>query len=154
MLNLLAGLVIGILVAAAWFWLGVVRQLRHEHALELAALQQQQDQQVRQARKSSVTTSRAVLRGKIAEQFAPMFPEFDYYPNDAKFLGDPVDFVVFNGYSDFRDGLCSADEIEVVLIDIKTGDARLTAGQQAVAEAVRQGRVRFETIRIALDDER
>ena len=45
-----------------------------------------------------------------------------------KFLGDPIDYVVFDGYTDFRDGEGLAEDIEVVLIDIKSGGARLTKG--------------------------
>jgi len=39
-----------------------------------------------------------------------------------------------------------------VLIDIKSGNARLTKGQQAIAQAIRDGRVRFETVRIDFDE--
>jgi predicted Holliday junction resolvase-like endonuclease len=88
----------------------------------------------------------------MAEQLAPILPEFQYLPSDAKFLGDPVDYVVFDGYTDFRDGEGRADEIQVVLIDIKSGNARLTKGQQAIAQAIRDGRVRFETVRIDFDE--
>ena len=105
-----------------------------------------------QAQKRSVNTSRAVLKGKMAEQLAPIMPEFRYLPSDAKFLGDPVDYVVFDGYTDFRDGEGRAEDIEVILMDIKSGGARLTKGQQAIAQAVQEGRVRFETLRIDFDD--
>jgi predicted Holliday junction resolvase-like endonuclease len=99
-----------------------------------------------------VNTSRAVLKGKMAEQFAPILPEFQYLPSDAKFLGDPVDYVVFDGYTDLRNGQGKVDDIEIVLIDIKSGGARLTKGQQAIAQAIQQGRIRFETIRIDFED--
>jgi predicted Holliday junction resolvase-like endonuclease len=79
-------------------------------------------------------------------------PEFQYLPSDAKFLGDPVDYVVFDGYTDLRDGQGKVDDIEIVLIDIKSGGARLTKGQQAIAQAIQQGRIRFETIRIDFED--
>ena len=104
------------------------------------------------AQKRSVNTSRAVLKGKMAEQFAPILPEFQYLPSDAKFLGDPVDYVVFDGYTDFRDGDGDAEDIEVILLDIKSGSARLSKGQQAIAQAIREGRVRFETLRIDFND--
>ena len=54
----------------------------------------------RSVSQSRYYTSRAVLKGKMAEQFAPILPEFQYLPSDAKFLGDPVDYVVFDGYTD------------------------------------------------------
>ena len=30
----------------------------------------------------------------MAEQFAPVLPEFQYLPSDAKFMGDPVDYII------------------------------------------------------------
>ena len=60
--------------------------------------------------------------------------------------------MVFDGYTDFRDGEGRAEDIEVILMDIKSGGARLTKGQQAIAQAVQEGRVRFETLRIDFDD--
>ena len=87
----------------------------------------------------------------LAEQLAPIMPQFEYLPSDAKFLGDPVDYVVFDGYTDLRDGEGRAEDIEIVLIDIKSGGARLTKGQVAIAQAIQAGRVRFETVRIDFD---
>lgn len=118
----------------------------------IAELELEHKQALRDAQKRSVNTSRAVLKGKMAEQFAPILPEFQYLPSDAKFLGDPVDYVVFDGYTDFRDGDGTVDDIEVILLDIKSGGARLSKGQQAIAQAVREGRIRFETLRIDFEN--
>lgn len=149
---MILGLFLGMAFTYIWFIFGQIRRLHAEHAYELSQLQQTHETALIQAKKRSVNTSRAVLKGKMAEQFAPLFPEFDYMPSDAKFLGDPVDYVVFSGYSEFREGLKHADELEVVFIDIKSGQARLSKGQHAIAQAIAQGRVRFETIRIDFDD--
>ena len=127
-------------------------RIKAEYEQYIAELELEHQQSLVAAQKRSVNTSRAVLKGKMAEQLAPIMPEFQYLPSDAKFLGDPVDYVVFDGYTDFRDGEGEAEDIEVVLIDIKSGGARLTKGQQAIARAVQEGRVRFETIRIDFQD--
>ena len=127
-------------------------RIKAEFVQYIAELELEHQQSLIAAQKRSVNTSRAVLKGKMAEQLAPIMPEFQYLPSDAKFLGDPVDYVVFDGYTDFRDGEGDAEDIEVVLIDIKSGGARLTKGQQAIARAVQEGRVRFETIRIDFQD--
>lgn len=147
-IPLILGLIIGIILTLIYVHLGQIRQLKTAHQLQLAELQQQFQQQIEQARKQSLNTSRAVLKGKVAEQFAPLLPQFPYLPSDAKFLGDPIDYVIFSGYSDFREGLIHADDIEIILMDIKSGKARLHKGQQAIAQAIAQGRVRFETLRI------
>ena len=127
-------------------------RIKAEYEQYIAELELEHQQSLIAAQKRSVNTSRAVLKGKMAEQLAPIMPEFQYLPSDAKFLGDPVDYVVFDGYTDFRDGEGDAEDIEVILIDIKSGGARLTKGQQAIARAVQEGRVRFETIRIDFQD--
>ncbi|MEB3753272.1 Holliday junction resolvase-like protein [Acinetobacter sp. MD2(2019)] len=128
-------------------------KIQAEYEQKIVQLKLEHQQALRDAQQRSVNTSRAVLKGKMAEQFAPVLPGFNYLPSDAKFLGDPVDYVVFNGYSAFREGNASADDLELVLIDIKSGQARLTKGQQAIAHAIQQGRVRFETIRIDWNEE-
>ena len=127
-------------------------RVKAEYEQYIAELELEHQQALTSAQKRSVNTSRAVLKGKMAEQLAPIMPEFQYLPSDAKFLGDPVDYVVFDGYTDLRDGEGRPEDIEVVLIDIKSGGARLTKGQQAIAQAIAQGRVRFETVRINFDD--
>ena len=127
-------------------------KIKAEYEQYITELEMEHQQALVHAQKRSVNTSRAVLKGKMAEQMAPIMPEFRYLPSDAKFLGVPIDFIVFDGYTDFRDGDGQAEDIEVVLIDIKSGGARLTKGQQAIAQAIREGRVRFETIRIDFDE--
>ena len=126
-------------------------RIKAEYERYIAELELEHQQALAQAQKRSVNTSRAVLKGKMAEQLAPIMPQFEYLPSDAKFLGDPVDYVVFDGYTDLRDGEGKAEDIEIVLIDIKSGGARLTKGQVAIAQAIQAGRVRFETVRIDFD---
>ena len=126
-------------------------RIKAEYERYIAELELEHQQALTHAQKRSVNTSRAVLKGKMAEQLAPIMPQFEYLPSDAKFLGDPVDYVVFDGYTDLRDGEGRPEDIEIVLIDIKSGGARLTKGQVAIAQAIQAGRVRFETVRIDFD---
>ena len=126
-------------------------RIKAEYERYIAELELEHQQALAQAQKRSVNTSRAVLKGKMAEQLAPIMPQFEYLPSDAKFLGDPVDYVGFDGYTDLRDGEGRPEDIEIVLIDIKSGGARLTKGQVAIAQAIQAGRVRFETVRIDFD---
>jgi len=111
---------------------------RRRHARELA-----------DARRDSVQRSRSTLKGQIAEQLAPHLPGFPYQPADARFLGDPVDYVVFSGYTEVRDG--AGDALDVVLLEVKQGSSALSPFQRAIRRAVEEGRVRFELLRIAED---
>jgi predicted Holliday junction resolvase-like endonuclease len=111
-------------------------------------LEAQRETEIAEARKESVRQSRAVLKGKMAEQIAPLLPGFAYWPADARFLGDPIDYVIFNGYSASQDGEGEIDDLEIVIIDIKKGRAALSAGQMKIARAIEAGRVRFEVVRV------
>lgn len=118
----------------------------YEH--RLGALKARRQDELLQARRESTSQSRAVLKGKLAEQLAPLLPGFAYLPADARFLGDPIDYVIFNGYAEVKDNGATGEDLEVVLMDIKQGKSVLTTGQRRIAEAVAAGRVRFEVVRV------
>jgi predicted Holliday junction resolvase-like endonuclease len=65
-------------------------------------------------RRDAVEKSHAVIKGRITEHLLPFFPDFSYNPKDARFLGSPVDFIVF-------DGLDEGDLEKIVFIEVKTG---------------------------------
>jgi predicted Holliday junction resolvase-like endonuclease len=92
------------------------------------------------ARKHSVATSKGTTRGLAAEHLAPFFPEMveQFAAGDWRFLGSPVDFVVF-------DGLGGDDVERLVLVEVKSGnDVRLNARQAHLRAAVHAGLVRLE----------
>ncbi len=97
-------------------------------------------------RKDALGKSRAVLKGKIGEQMAPMLPEFKYNPADARFLGSPIDYIIFDGYSEARDG--NGKIRRIVLMDVKTGKAKLSHVEKKVKEAVAAGLVDWETLEL------
>lgn len=150
-IGIFIGLCVGIVLTILFLNSTRHATLRTQYEKQILELELQHQTALAQAKKNSVNTSRAVLKGKMAEQLAPILPTFPYLPSDAKFLGDPIDYVIFKGYSDFKDNQGAAEQIEIIFVDIKTGRARLNKGQQAIAKAIENGRVRFETIRIQLD---
>lgn len=135
------GVILGIVVGAGVTGFFLVRSmLRHSAALK-------------KARETSVRQSDSTIRGRIAEQFAPLLPGFPYTPGDAKFLGDPIDYVVFHGLNDARFGNGDVESIEVVLLDVKYGKSELSTYQRAIARAIEAGRVRFRVIRVSRNGE-
>jgi len=110
-----------------------------------------QQYEIEKARHQSVEISRRTLKGQIAEQFAPLLQGYPYLPSDSHFIGDPVDYIVFNGYTEFKDNRGSNDNFELVIIDIKYNTAQLSEGQKQIAKAIKAGKVRFETVRVLTD---
>ena len=86
----------------------------------------------RAVRADAIVRSQAVITGRVSEQLLPFFPGFGFNPKDVRFLGSPVDFVVF-------DGLDDGALRRVVFVEVKTGDAGLSSRERQVRAAV-QGR--------------
>ena len=95
-------------------------------------------------RKDSVNRSRSTLKGRISEQMAPLLPEFPFSPADARFIGNPIDFVVFDGYTKAKDE--KGDAISVVLVEVKKGKGKLSREETLIKRAVEEGRVSWRTI--------
>jgi len=98
-------------------------------------------------REDALAKSRAVLKGALAEQLAPIFKIFGYNPSDARFIGDPVDYVIFDNYTKVRERI-EDTPISIVLADVKTGEASLTYEQRRIQRGIEQGQVKFEIIRM------
>jgi len=100
-----------------------------------------------QARKNAVSQSRAVLGGKFTEQMVPFFPDFKYDPTEVRFIGSPIDMVVFPG-------LAKGDPQEIVILEVKTGkSAQLTPAQKKIRQLIEDGMVRWDEVRQTLEGE-
>ena len=75
---------------------------------------------------------------------APLLPEFPFASADARFIGNPIDFVVFDGYTQVKDE--KGDTISVVLVEVKKGKGKLTREEGLIKKAVEEGRVSWRTI--------
>lgn len=125
-----------------------------DYEVEIKNLEIKHQQEIDKARHQSVEQSRHTIKGQVAEQLAPLLPGFPYLPSDCRFIGDPVDYLVIKGYTEHKDRRNNSSEpIEIVIVDIKHGQARLSEGQRKIAKAIEMGKVRFEVIRISDEGE-
>ncbi|MBD2487780.1 Holliday junction resolvase-like protein [Aulosira sp. FACHB-615] len=156
-MEILVSLLIGIIVGSGitYYILQKSQQRKtiREYESQIQILKEEYQQALKDAKNRSIDGSRAVIKGKIAEQLAPVLPNFKYLPSDARFIGDPVDYIVFNGYTDLKDNGGVESNLEVVILDIKTGNASLSQFQQAIAKAINAGRVRFEVVRPEISEQ-
>ncbi|TFF67784.1 endonuclease [Candidatus Thorarchaeota archaeon] len=145
--DILLGLLVGLVVAGA-VYLIMKMQLRHRISIVQKEFEKTWAEQESSVRKDAAERSRYVLKGKIAEHMVPMLSDvFKYDPSDARFIGAPIDYLIFDGYTEVKDG-DSSRSITVVLADIKTGKASLNRTERKIKEAVEAGRVKWETIRL------
>jgi predicted Holliday junction resolvase-like endonuclease len=91
-------------------------------------------------RQDAIRRSQEVIHGKVTEHLIPFFPSFPWNPSDARFLGSPIDFVVF-------DGLSEGNLKEIVLVEVKSGNSKsLTSRERAVRQCVTRGDITFQII--------
>jgi len=118
----MVGMVIGLLIAWAGFLVWKVGYTAH-------------------VREDAIQRSQAITAGKVHEQLIPYLPVFPYNPKDVRFLGSPVDLVVFDGLSEGR--------LErIVFVEVKTGGSGLTVRERCVRDVVRSGEIEWEELRV------
>ena len=122
----LSGLVLGLAIGLLIAWLYVLMwKVRYTAAIRDAAIER----------------SLAVTSGKVHEQLIPYLPEFHYNPKDARFLGTPVDLVVF-------DGLAEGQVRRVVFLEVKTGGSGLTGRERQVRDVIEARQVEWAELRV------
>jgi predicted Holliday junction resolvase-like endonuclease len=119
-----------------------INQMKLDHVKEL-----------KKASEDALTKSRAVMRGQATEHLAPYILK-DTNPKDYRFMGNPVDYILFDGLSDVLDG--ESDSIKsITFLDIKTGKSNLTKSQRRIRDAIASNLIKFEVINLdkVLSDE-
>lgn len=88
--------------------------------------------------KNSLSAQRNITKGTISEQLAPYLPDFpkDLKTSEAKFIGKPVDFIVFKGMDD-------KNISEVVFVEVKSGREYKNDNESSLREAIEQKRVKY-----------
>lgn len=102
------------------------------------------EQTIQEIRKDAIKRSRAVLTGSFSEQLAPYLPGFKYSPTEVRFIGKPIDFLVFKG-------LDSKEPTEVVFVEVKSGKSQLSTPERKLRDAIKAKKVSWEIYRIPED---
>jgi predicted Holliday junction resolvase-like endonuclease len=121
--GLVAGIAIGLLVA--WVYV-LIWKARYTSII----------------REDAVQRSQAVTAGKVHEQLVPYLPSFRYNPKDVRFLGSPVDLIVF-------DGLAEGRLRRLVFVEVKTGGSGLTSRERMIRDVIQSGEVEWAELRVA-----
>ena len=112
------------IVTAIYFYLKF-----QQAKLSIKSMSASYDKLLFQKKSSEINT------GLIAEKLVPFLKNFDHNPKDATFCGNPIDYVIFG-------------PDKVTIMEIKTGNARLTKKQRHIKSLVKNGDVVWEEIRI------
>lgn len=78
-----------------------------------------------------------VRLGQISEHFAPLLKDFPYDSKNVRFLGSPIDFVVFE-----------FEQEKIVFIEFKTGNSKESSRQRTVRKIIESGNVEYKLITV------
>jgi len=92
-------------------------------------------------RRDAIERSARTLSGKTLEKLVPFLESFPYDPHDIRWLGDPIDLVIFDGYS-------AEKPDKIVFCEVKSGESKLTAGQKKIKELIEGKKVKWEEFRV------
>ncbi len=95
--------------------------------------------ELRNERKQAVRKSRSIILWESYEKLAPFMPHISYFPKDMHFLWKWVDYVVFNGLSNW-------DLKEIVFLEIKSGKSSLNKNEKQIKNIISAKKVRYEVV--------
>jgi predicted Holliday junction resolvase-like endonuclease len=127
------------------------KRIRQEVTVERTAWAQNQLQswvyeKEQSIRKDAIEKSKSVNAGRLTEQFALFMNGMEFNPKDARFLGHPVDFVVF-------DGLDEGNLQRVLFVEVKTGKSQMNARERLVREAIKNRQVEWVELKFDKPDD-
>ena len=103
--------------------------------------QKQFQEKIPSLRYDAVKQSRAILSGQFSEQIAPYLPNFPFKPTEARFIGKPIDFVVFKGMDEKK-----IDEI--VFVEVKSGQSQLSKVEKSLKSTIQSKRVLWHEYKV------
>lgn len=117
-----------------------IGDLKEENAEKLAELERKYVDLIKSFRKDAVARSRNTLLGKLWEQIMPYLPKFKHNPADMRFLGSPIDYIIFEGMN-------KRDIQRVIFLEVKTRGSKLSPQEKKLRDAIQKKRVKWEEIR-------
>jgi len=92
-------------------------------------------------REDAIKRSSRILAGKALEKLVPFLKNFPYDAHDVRWVGDPIDLIIFDGYS-------QNDLKQIVFCEVKSGESRLTEAQKKIKDVIERKKVKWEEVKI------
>jgi len=92
-------------------------------------------------KQEAIKKSRAVIAGQFSEQLSPYLPDFPFKPTEARFLGKPIDFIVFKG-------LDEKEPEEIIFVEVKSRDSSLSTVERRIRNLINEKKVSWFEYRI------
>lgn len=113
------------------------KDIQENYVNKLKEREEELQKAMKRASEGAHTTAKAVNFGKMIEKVLPTLKGFDWELSDCRFLGEPIDFVIFHG-------LTSGKVESISFMEVKSGNAKLNQHQKDVKEAIENNKISYE----------
>lgn len=115
--------------------------LSKEAALKLEQWKIETEKEIRE---DELEKNKSVTMGKPTEHMVPYMPGFTFNPEDTRFIGGPIDLLVF-------DGLENGEVQKIVFVEVKTGTSALSPKERNIRDAVMAGKVEWMEVKASVE---
>ncbi len=91
---------------------------------------------VKKHRQNAVDRSRSVVLWNVHEKIAPLLPNFPYHYKDLVFLGKWIDYLVFDGLSEWN-------LKEIIFLEIKSWVSQLNKNETMIKNCIQDQRISY-----------
>ena len=127
-----------------WYLIMRIAKLNDENKVlyrQIIDIKHEKENAVKKAREDSVKRQRSIIKGDISEIIAPWSMTIVNSVKELNFIGNPIDFIGFKG-------LDGEGEIDIKIIEVKTGKSKLNKNQRRIRDAVGAKRIEWIEVRI------
>ena len=95
------------------------------------------EEREKEIRDDAIKRSARTISGRTLEKFVPFLSDFPYDAHDVRWLGDPIDLIIFDGYS-------KNEPKQIVFCEVKSGKGSLSKGQKEIRNLVEQRKIKWD----------
>jgi len=138
--------IIGLIVGIVLTYFFLQEKVKNQFQKLQIQFDQWKQETIAEIRKETAKSMSQAIKGRLGERFAPLIPMFDYEIADARFIGDPIDFIVFDGHS-------NRDPQKIVFVEVKTGKTKnLTKIERQIRDLIQDKKVEWDLCHIDTEE--
>ncbi len=92
-------------------------------------------------RELSIKKSKSVILWEVYEKVLPFLPNFPYAPRDMTFVGKGIDYIVFDGISEWS-------LRKIIFLEVKSGSSKLNGNEKMIRDKILENKVEYKEYRI------
>lgn len=86
-------------------------------------------------KRDAIQRHHSSVLGSVSEHVIPFHTNFPYNPKDIRFIGAPIDLIVFDGLDE------KSDQINIIFLEVQTGRPYTSNNHKKIIEAVQFKRI-------------